>query len=457
VQDGRSRVTVVGARKRVDVAVPSAAPLGEYVSGLADLCGQERRSPLPAAWSLARAGAAPFPPGASLAEAGVTDGQVLYLRDIARDPSMAPVVEDVDELVIGEAQRLKRQGTSRGLAMVVAGLVWIIAAAVFLSVRPGSGDIAAAVSLAGAGLILLTVAWAFELRQVKVPTAVCLAMSLVSIPCLAVAGALLAESMAGPMFLWAGAIVGCNAATALTLAATPEAAIFALQLQFGIAALLAPLLIAVRADGVQAAAAAAVAALALLAVAKPVAATIVALTRRARPDGSASGRTTTELLIRSGRLVPVVVAGPFIALAIALPVLARSQRPYGMALAVAVSVALLLRARQSVLRLEAVLVGAAGVAGIFALLTALVELSFDRWWAVVLLVTLGLGLIGIGAAATVSRDEQPSDDLGGIGGPPRRQGADVLGTACAVLSAPLALGAFGILNDLLTMGRDIVR
>jgi len=93
--DARSRVTVVGTRKRVDVALPTAAPIGEYVAGLAELCGQERRNPLPPAWSLALAGEAALPLDSSLGASGVTDGQILYLRDVARDPDTEPVVEDV--------------------------------------------------------------------------------------------------------------------------------------------------------------------------------------------------------------------------------------------------------------------------------------------------------------------------------------------------------------------------
>src|SRR4051794_656359 len=97
--DRRSRITVVGGDKRVDVALPSESPIGEYVVGLADLCGQTAGGLMTPAWSLAPAGREPWPVELSLAEAGVADGQVLYLCDSARDPGTAPVVEDVEELV----------------------------------------------------------------------------------------------------------------------------------------------------------------------------------------------------------------------------------------------------------------------------------------------------------------------------------------------------------------------
>src|ERR1700729_1328372 len=95
--DGRSRVTVIGTRKRVDVALPAAAPIGEHSAGLASLCGPAQASPgaLPPAWSLAVAGGAPLPLSASLEESGVLDGQVLYLRDLARDPGVHWTAEDI--------------------------------------------------------------------------------------------------------------------------------------------------------------------------------------------------------------------------------------------------------------------------------------------------------------------------------------------------------------------------
>src|SRR5258708_37911639 len=75
---GRSRGTVIGARRRVDVALPAAAPIGEYSAGLASMCGQDSQRAMPPAWSLAVAGAAPPPLSASPAESGVVHRQVPY-------------------------------------------------------------------------------------------------------------------------------------------------------------------------------------------------------------------------------------------------------------------------------------------------------------------------------------------------------------------------------------------
>src|SRR5689334_1952200 len=97
-----SRVTVVGARKKVDLAIPSDAPIVEYSDRLARLCEQEESDELPPVWSLARVGAGPMPVTSSLADEGVTDGTVLYLRDVVAGEEDEPVVHSVWELVTGD-------------------------------------------------------------------------------------------------------------------------------------------------------------------------------------------------------------------------------------------------------------------------------------------------------------------------------------------------------------------
>src|SRR5260370_5266749 len=208
--DGRSRVTVIGAHRRVDVALPATAPIGEYSAGLASLCGQDSHRALPPAGSLAAAGAAPMPLSASLAESGVVDGQVLYLRDLARDPGADATVEDIPELIAGEAETQRRGGWPRALVVITFGLAWLAAAAGFAFRRPGAGLITPAVSLIVAGLALLAIGWALAQRRVLAPAALCVLTSLTAVPCLAVAGALLGQALAGRSFLWVGAIGGAR-------------------------------------------------------------------------------------------------------------------------------------------------------------------------------------------------------------------------------------------------------
>jgi hypothetical protein len=275
--DGRSRVTVIGARKRVDVALPATAPIGEYSAGLASLCGQAGHGVLPPAWSLAVAGGAPLPLSASLAESGVVDGQVLYLRDVARDPGAA-AVEDIPELIAGEAET-QRSRWPRALVVMMFGLAWIAAAAGFASGRSGAGPLVPAISLIVAGLLLLATGWGLAQREV-VPAALSVLISLTAVPCLAVAGALLGQALAGRGFLWAGVIGGACLGVLMSLAATPEAVVLLIGMQLAVALLLASLFVAVHATTTQVAAATVVAMLSVLGLAKMAAAAVTVWSHR---------------------------------------------------------------------------------------------------------------------------------------------------------------------------------
>jgi ESX secretion system protein EccD len=454
MQDGRSRVTVVGERKRIDVAVPSAAPIGEYVAGLAELCGQTRRGVMPPAWSLAPAGTPALPLGASLAEAGIADGQVLYLHDVARDLGASPAVDDIDEMVIGEAQRLRDSGLPRGIVVIGLGLAWLTAAAAFLFMDHRA-EIPVAVSLVVGALLLLSTAWALELRRAGVPSAVCLAMSLASLPCLGSAGGLLGHALGGSHFIWLGAVVGCNAGAILTLVATPEAVVFALVLPLTFAGILTPTLLAVEATPGQAAVAVTLVALGLLALARPAAAAITVFVHRARST-SGIGQVTTEVLIESRQLVAVVVAAPVLALAVALVILAQAGGVFDIALAAVASIALALRARQAIVRLEIALLALGAAVGAFAVLASVLARVGGVWWTPIIMVGFGLLLVGIGSGSTLAADpEHPGGEPVELG-PPRRRTLDTLGITMSVISAPLALGAFGVFDQLIAIGRGIL-
>ncbi|WP_213453658.1 EsaB/YukD family protein [Rhizomonospora bruguierae] len=456
MQDERSRITVAGGGRRVDIALPSGAPVGEYVADLATLCGLDRKGQHPV-WSLALAGAPPLPLGASLVEAGILDGQVLYLCDIARDPTLIPVVEDTDEFVLDQARQLSQASRNRGLAVTVAGLLWLVAVAAVLALHRDADRLVPAVSLTAAALTLLATAWGFQVRATNTPPGLPLAMSLVSVPCLAVAGALLAHSLGGATLTWIGAVVGANAAALLTLAAVPEAVLFAVELQFGLAAVLVPILTVIDADRIQVAAAATATALALIAVSRAVAATIAAYVRRTRRAEVSNRQEITGWLVGAQRLMPVVVLGPVVALVVAVPALARSGQLYAVALAVVAVIAVLVRARQSIVRAEAALLGLAGMVGAFGLLTAGAAVV---GWALISMILVGLGLVLVVAGVTVAMAQRPDEEpdaLPDLAGPQRRRLVDVVGTLCMVLAAPATLGALGVLDIFVTAGRDIVR
>jgi len=462
--DGRSRVTVVGARKRIDVALPAAAPIGEFSSGLASLCGQAGHGTLPPAWSLAVAGGAPLPLSASLAESGIVDGQVLYLRDLARDPGPDANLEDIPELIASEAEAQRRGGWPRALVVITFGLAWLAGAAGFALWRSAAGLITPAVSLIVAGLLLLAIGWGLAQRRVLAPTALCGLVSLTAVPCMAVAGALLGRALAGESFLWVGAIGGANAGVLMSLAATPEAVVLLVGFELAVPLLLAPLLVAVHATGTQAAAATVVAMLSVLGLAKPAAALVTVWTPRQPYHGTSMANVATTLLIRSRRLLAVLVAGPALALAVALPVLAFSRNWFAFAMAVVASVALVARARQAGFAEELFPIGGAGLVGLFAVLAAAAERIWRTAGAgTVMLTVAGLALVAGGAiAAILGTGDEPAQDLpagfpADAGRADRWKVIDILGVLCAIATVSLALGVFGVFHDLLATGRGMVR
>ena len=139
--DEQCRITVVGERRRADLAVPMVAPIASYVATLARVCGQGGDPVLLSAWSLGPAVGAPFEPERSLGELGVLDGAVLYLRDVIEGEYQDPVVYDVGERVAEVAERrLHRRWDvrARNAAILAIGLGWLIAAAISPSRPPES-------------------------------------------------------------------------------------------------------------------------------------------------------------------------------------------------------------------------------------------------------------------------------------------------------------------------------
>lgn len=72
----RTLVTVVGSRKRVNLAVPSDAPISHLVDTLAQKCGEPLGG---VTWALASSGSGTLPADRTLHDCGVNDGEVLYL------------------------------------------------------------------------------------------------------------------------------------------------------------------------------------------------------------------------------------------------------------------------------------------------------------------------------------------------------------------------------------------
>ncbi|MEV6598532.1 EsaB/YukD family protein [Actinoplanes sp. NPDC051346] len=454
--DRRSRITVVGADKRVDVAVPSESPIGEYVVGLADLCGRNGSGPMTPAWSLAPAGREPWPIEQSLAEAGVADGQVLYLCDSARDPGTEPVVEDIEELVADDAQKNRGDTAHRGVLTIWLGTGWLSLAAATVALRTPRAGLVAAIGLTLVSLVMLSVAWALNEQRARIPASACLAISLSAAPCLAAAGGLLGQSLDGRLF-WCGVVLGAALGTLMALAATPEPAIVAVGVPLVTAGALSVVLMIVHADVTKAAAATTVVALALIAAARPLAGAVAAWSARMPKSSSGMAPVTARLMLSSRRLLTLTLMLPALALVGALPVLAVSGQGWALGLTCVAGLALVIRSRQVGYPVEIAMLGGSGAIGLFSVIGTSAYRYLGMNQAIWSLVLVGGALVGIGVAVAVTyRPEESDADTSVSNGPDRGKFLDSLCVVCLVLSATLAMGVFGVFDELFLMGRTMV-
>jgi type VII secretion integral membrane protein EccD len=131
------RLTVLAPRATVDVALPVDVPVAELVPMMLDLVGEPVFGVRPMPWRLTGAAGAPLPPGASLAELGVPDGELLRLApDIPPPPP--PVFDDpVDALASGA------DGAAPDDRRFAAAATLLVAAAGAALLAIGSPDTAA--------------------------------------------------------------------------------------------------------------------------------------------------------------------------------------------------------------------------------------------------------------------------------------------------------------------------
>jgi type VII secretion integral membrane protein EccD len=154
-----SRVTLVGARRRIDLVLPSTEPLGLLLPDLLAMLGDEAQSP-PRARQLVGADGDVLAPDLTLAEAEVADGAVL--RVVAEhDVPPAPVVHDVIEEVSDDTDlRAWRWGPAARrwtvTAAVVAGcllVAWMLARVAWPGARVADALAVAAVGLLACGVV----------------------------------------------------------------------------------------------------------------------------------------------------------------------------------------------------------------------------------------------------------------------------------------------------------------
>ena len=466
--DQHCRITVVGERRQADLAVPAGAPIASYVGALARMCGQPRNDIMPAAWSLAPALGSPFAPERSLAELGVFDGAVLYLRDAIGEEFSDPVVHDVAERVAEVAEsRLHRRWDARARTFTVLalGLGWLVAALIVLDVRHAVSTAALEDLAVACGILLPALVWTAAERDWPVPRHLREAMALSAVPFLALGAHTISTApwfarLDGPGdaltragLTAAALVVGALVGALLAYIATPSETTCVVLLAGLVGAIVGVGLAAARADLDQSATTVAVVGFALLLLGPLTAARIVAfIDGLARtpvavderddedPVDTAVGRAATVLVLWSSTLAAVIGA--------CLVPMAASRSGYCAAAAGCLGLALLLRAGVARLTSEVVPLLLAGSAGLFTLLTVGPgHAHWPTWTSPAGTVVIGGVLIIYGLRRLMRSPQPPVKDR------PRwmSNASSMLGGT----GVALAIAAFGVFSWFVRLGTHI--
>ncbi|HYH32420.1 MAG TPA: EsaB/YukD family protein, partial [Pseudonocardia sp.] len=149
------RLTVLAPQARVDVALPTDVPVAELVPMLLELVGEPVFGLRPEPWRLSGAVGGPLPPGATLAQLSVPDGELLRLAPDAPPPP-PPVFDDPVDALAATA------GTAdpgdRRFAAAAVLVVAVAAAALLVGGPAGTATLRTAVAVVAAGTGVLLAA-----------------------------------------------------------------------------------------------------------------------------------------------------------------------------------------------------------------------------------------------------------------------------------------------------------
>ncbi|QIQ03510.1 EsaB/YukD family protein [Streptomyces liangshanensis] len=449
MDDERCRITVVGSRRRVDLAVPARTAIAEYTPGLLRLCGQdEEDDTFPAAWSLALPGARPLSPGVSLSEAGVADGATLYLRDAAAGEFDGPEITDLDELV-GEANQdgLHWDTRQHALTVLFLGLGGMVAAlAVFVGLTAGDAVYqAAGLGAVVGGLGLAVLAGHATRRAWPLALPVRLGLALAAVPLVAVGAVLLVPSSRDS----STAVIVATASGVLAGALAARLAVnHALTLTtLVVAAVVLPtagLLAGFGATLVESAGVVAVLAMGALAVLPVTAGHLVALSAPSDAREGVSGASVPGLVALGRRVLAGLTQVLSAVLVAALVVLGTAADAYALILTLVVSGVLLLRSGQLKITAAVLPMAAAGFAGLATvLLHAPGALGAPDWSGPLAGLVAGAVLLGTGVVRALPAAEQIRERPSWFSG---------LSSALALTAVPLAVGLFGVFGTLMNMG-----
>ncbi len=206
------RLTVFAPRTTVDVALPADVPVAELVPMVLDLVGEPVFGVRPVPWRLVGAAGAPLPPGASLAELGMPDGELLRLAPDAPPPP-PPVFDDpVDALASGAGGAAP---DDRRFAAAAVLLVAGVGAALLAGGSPDTAALRAVVATLAAGIAVALAARSARVDQGTYTALAGRTAALAAVPFAAAAGwAALPGSSVAAQLLLATAAAGTAAAAA---------------------------------------------------------------------------------------------------------------------------------------------------------------------------------------------------------------------------------------------------
>lgn len=457
-----SRVTVVAPSTRIDLALPADVAVADLVPLVVDMAGE--RAPdggsRHGGWVLAKLGDAPLDPSRTLASLGVIDGELLQLRKRNENPP-PPLYDDVVDAISdidADAFRPWTPETAQRLGHIGGGIALVLAAITLLmggSLFAGSGLTAAIVGGIGAvGCVALgsVLAKAYQATSTGVVVAACGALPLAFVcgfhivPGVSVRANLLLAFVLVVVFAAAAIMLigsGISAFIAVATAAT-----------IGAVASLFALLIAHPAAGIAAGAAAVSLSLisalprATIWLAKLPLPNVPGSAEELKEDtgeldyGTIEQRTKVAHEYMTGLLI-----GCGAATAVASVIAATSPSLFGPVLAVAATLALLLRARtyangaQAIALLTTGMVAAAGITiGWMITASPLGRLV----WVFPLVVLIGAGALVVGVVFPHQRFS-----------PPLRRAVEIFEAVCIAVVLPLALGVMGLYDALRGVGSSL--
>jgi type VII secretion integral membrane protein EccD len=446
------KVTVIGTRKRVDLALPARTPIAAYVTTVARLVEQpEEDDAFPPAWSLGPALGPALRPASSLAAAGVLDGSVLYLRDVLEGESDEPLVLDIDEQVgvaVDDLGTRPWNRPTRAAAALCVGVLWLTGTALAASLTVPRGRAALPVVIAlVAGLGAMAAGWLARVRPWPLAAGLRMALALCAIPDLAVAGALLGPAHAGFGLIAVNAAFGVLLGSVAVAAAAPGTLTRSLPVAAVITVSATVILVALHANALESAAFVTVLCIALGALAPWSVGRLALLSPQGRKLGSASSEEVATLVERAHRLL---VAGNLLLSGVAgagMVVLADSSNPYAVALAGTAAIALLARSSGYRLLTEALPGALSAAAGLAACAFCGPGYLHGPWWVGPLAAAAAGLLLALAGLSMIARRSLPEDT--------RPAWHAVVASLGSIACVPLAVGVFGVYAHLVSVGNHL--